>query len=238
MTSQEVINKLILIRDGYKNLDENGADEFRIIGKGVNATVEYSKTSYSEYVEALDIAISAVEKQTPKKPLSEDWRNTKMIKLSDEQKAMNQIKAFNKASCTNIETMKDANMLDYQSPITVVMSEMQQELENNVFKAVQNVGIAVDKEELIKALEYDRGQYEKGYKCAEEQFAKYARWNDCNDKLPEDRQKVLVQTIHGRIQIAHYFEDLNRWINDHGLDIDPQMVKYWVKVLPLNTDED
>lgn len=69
MTPQAEINKLILIRDGYKNLDENGADEFRIIGKGVNATVEYGKTSYSEYVEALDIAIAAVEKQTPKKPI-------------------------------------------------------------------------------------------------------------------------------------------------------------------------
>lgn len=69
MTPQEAIDNLTFIRNAYHNLNENGADEFRIIGKGVNATVEYSKSSYSEYVMALDKAISALEKQTPKKPV-------------------------------------------------------------------------------------------------------------------------------------------------------------------------
>ena len=38
--------------------------------------------------------------------------------------------------------------------------------ENAVFKAVRKVGINVDKEELLKALIYDRGQYDKGYEDA------------------------------------------------------------------------
>lgn len=54
-------------------------------------------------------------------------------------------------------------MFDYQSPITQIVSDMQMEYENGVLKAVQNVGFHVDKEELAKALVYDRGQYEKGY---------------------------------------------------------------------------
>lgn len=37
------------------------------------------------------------------------------------------------------------------------------EIENMICSAVLKVGITVDKEELIKALRYDRGQYEKGY---------------------------------------------------------------------------
>lgn len=51
----------------------------------------------------------------------------------------------------------------YESPIDIIYSEMQTKLEGEVFKAVQNVGINVNKDELIKALSYDRQQYEKGY---------------------------------------------------------------------------
>lgn len=52
----------------------------------------------------------------------------------------------------------------YESPINQILGELQMHLEGETLKAVQNVGIDVDKEELIKALQYDRGQYEKGYK--------------------------------------------------------------------------
>ena len=51
----------------------------------------------------------------------------------------------------------------YESPITQIMSEMQMQYEDGVLKAVRNVGFDVNKEELLKALQYDRGQYEKGY---------------------------------------------------------------------------
>ena len=56
----------------------------------------------------------------------------------------------------------------YKSPIEKLYGELQtqieQEEENMVMKAIRNVGINVDKEELIKALQYDRNQYTKGYK--------------------------------------------------------------------------
>lgn len=51
----------------------------------------------------------------------------------------------------------------YESPIDIIYSDMQMKLENEVCKAVQNVGINVNKDGLIKALAYDRHQYEKGY---------------------------------------------------------------------------
>lgn len=51
----------------------------------------------------------------------------------------------------------------YQSPIQQYISDMSMKMENDVCTAVQNVGIYVDKEELIKALRYDRQQYDKGY---------------------------------------------------------------------------
>lgn len=58
--------------------------------------------------------------------------------------------------------MKGEDM--YESPINQILGELQMHLEGETLKAVQNVGIDVNKEELIKALQYDRGQYEKGYK--------------------------------------------------------------------------
>lgn len=51
----------------------------------------------------------------------------------------------------------------YQSPIQQYVSDMSLKMENDVYTAVQNVGIYVDKDELIKALSYDRGQWEQGY---------------------------------------------------------------------------
>lgn len=55
----------------------------------------------------------------------------------------------------------------YESPIELVVSQFQTEIikqqENQVIKAVQNVGVNVDKAELLRALSYDRDQYEKGY---------------------------------------------------------------------------
>ena len=54
-------------------------------------------------------------------------------------------------------------MRDYQSPIDIIYTEQQTKLENSIYEAVQKVNINVDKEELIKALKYDREQYNKGY---------------------------------------------------------------------------
>lgn len=51
----------------------------------------------------------------------------------------------------------------WESPVNVIMGEMQTKIEGDIYKAIQNVGIDVNKEELIKAMQYDRKQYEKGY---------------------------------------------------------------------------
>lgn len=56
----------------------------------------------------------------------------------------------------------------YESPIEIFLSEIEtnikQEEENAVLEAIVSIDVNVDKEELIKALQYDREQYEKGYK--------------------------------------------------------------------------
>lgn len=51
----------------------------------------------------------------------------------------------------------------YKSPIELISGELRTEIKNKISKSIQDVGVSVDKEELIKALAYDRQQYEKGY---------------------------------------------------------------------------
>lgn len=56
-----------------------------------------------------------------------------------------------------------ADMSGYESPIRMIVGEMETKMEADTMSVIQRYGIDVDKEELIKALNYDRGQYEKGY---------------------------------------------------------------------------
>lgn len=88
----------------------------------------------------------------------------------------------------------------YKSPIEKVYSELQmqivQEEENTVMKAVRNVGLNVDKEELIRALQYDRNQYTKGYKDGK---------NDALEELRADISKIHIigyAIVDGKREIA------------------------------------
>ena len=55
----------------------------------------------------------------------------------------------------------------YKSPIDIIHGELELKLEDEICKAVRNIGIVVDKDELIKALKYDRDQYDKGWRDCE-----------------------------------------------------------------------
>lgn len=51
----------------------------------------------------------------------------------------------------------------YESPIKIIYGQMQTQLEGDILKAVMSTDIQVDKEELTRALQYDRDQYERGF---------------------------------------------------------------------------
>lgn len=52
---------------------------------------------------------------------------------------------------------------DYESPIKIVLGEMQTKMENDIVTAVQSYSVEIDKEELLKLINYDRDQFKKGY---------------------------------------------------------------------------
>lgn len=56
----------------------------------------------------------------------------------------------------------------YKSPIEIIEGQIKMQMEANILKAVHEVGINVDKPELLRALQYDRAQYSRGYQDAME----------------------------------------------------------------------
>lgn len=57
---------------------------------------------------------------------------------------------------------------NWESPITKIYGDihnkiLRQDEENYIYAITQAIGYEVDKEELIRALQYDREQYDKGY---------------------------------------------------------------------------
>lgn len=57
----------------------------------------------------------------------------------------------------------------YESPIQITQigeqigTELVEQEEEYIFSVVKRIYVDVDKDELVKALAYDRGQYDKGY---------------------------------------------------------------------------
>lgn len=84
--------------------------------------------------------------------------------------------------------------MSYQSPIDVIMGQMNISYENGICKAVQNAGVNVDKNELLKALQYDRGQYQKGYADRDSEII---RCKDCDNKECWGRTGSVVCGIDG-----------------------------------------
>lgn len=82
----------------------------------------------------------------------------------------------------------------YESPIKVFQGELETQLEGEILKAVHRVGVTVDRDELIRALRYDREQYQKGFDDAREDAVVVTRCKDCANSY----ENVLGRTcIHG-----------------------------------------
>ena len=92
--------------------------------------------------------------------------------------------------------------MSYQSPIDVIMGEMKIQRENEICKAVQNVGVTVDRNELLRALQYDRGQYQKGYIDRDSEII---RCMDCRFKECTDMYGFIVCDITGEHHKAEWF---------------------------------
>ena len=68
----------------------------------------------------------------------------------------------------------------YKSPIEIklddIVSDAVEKVDEYIVKYVQQIGVNVDKDELIKVLKFDRGQYEKGWNDRDNEIV---RCKDC-----------------------------------------------------------
>ena len=76
----------------------------------------------------------------------------------------------------------------YESPIKVFQGNLEMRFEGEILKAVLRADITVDRDELIRALRYDREQYQKGF---------------------DDARKGAVPVVHGMWVYAKTYYDLD-----------------------------
>lgn len=58
-------------------------------------------------------------------------------------------------------------MMNWESPVTIVQeisSQIARDTDDYIMSEIYKTGVTVNKEELIKAINYDRDQYNKGYR--------------------------------------------------------------------------
>lgn len=100
----------------------------------------------------------------------------------------------------------------YESPINILHGGFEMQIENDIVKAVQRYGIDVNKEELVKALNYDREQYDKGFNDG---LNAKDKWIPCDFKMPyfnddfndddnDEYKEYLVTTRYGSVLTCVY----------------------------------
>jgi hypothetical protein len=102
----------------------------------------------------------------------------------------------------SVPTEKGKTM--YKSPIDIIYGQMETQMEGAILKAIQKVDVNVDKDELLRALQYDRGQYDKGY--ADGKVDAMPKWISVTERLPENDTYVNVAT-DGVVAQAYWHND-------------------------------
>lgn len=71
--------------------------------------------------------------------------------------------------------------MSYESPIKLYATQVEPQIEGEILRVIQKMEVVADKEELLRALQYDRNQYFKGYRDAisDHTLVKVVRCKDC-----------------------------------------------------------
>lgn len=125
----------------------------------------------------------------------------------------------------------------YESPINIAIesttTNVVKKQDETIYQAIQKVGVNVNKDELIRALQYDRNQYDKGYKDGAKEFAKdlqneikRALTNNYDVKAKRLERLIekgvpynddFINIVDGKIQALCGIEDyINELLNEWG----------------------
>ena len=117
----------------------------------------------------------------------------------------------------------------YESPIRTFQKQLEMRCENEIMNAVAEYGIHVDKDELVKALKYDRNQYDKGYSDA---INKY-KWHDLRknpEDLPSGNCYCCVLVEDGEYAICEYSVDckcFGETVTEKHYELQSEPVESW-----------
>lgn len=106
----------------------------------------------------------------------------------------------------------------YESPYKVsIVDEIAKEaaarFDNAVWRVTENLNIGVDKDELVKALAYDRGQYDKGYGDGYNDGKRDAwQWISVEERLPEPWKEVLIYRGEEMAIVSSEVTPGGRWL--------------------------
>lgn len=119
----------------------------------------------------------------------------------------------------------------YESPIRLIVQELEtnirEQQEKQIFEAIQKCGVDVDREELIKALAYDRAQYAQGYSDGRSDAQ---RWISVEERLPEDYEDVVIIMRNGAsswYRVA--YREYGGWSFGGGRRV-PDEVTHWMSL--------
>lgn len=123
----------------------------------------------------------------------------------------------------------------YISPFSLAISHGIDEATMNAFV---NVGVTVDKEELLKALQYDRNQFAAGFKAGKK--AAQPKWISVEERLPEEDGRCVLCAVKDYWGVAvcegYYSKVSNRiWPNDQDCALGK--VTHWMP-MPTPPKED
>lgn len=108
-------------------------------------------------------------------------------------------------------------------------------VDDMIFREIIKMGVLVEREELLKALRYDRAQYEKGYADGR---ADAQKWISVEERLPEDGVDVIIHTDFrgGYVGCGYYRIVRDAWFTSQGILL-ASNVLHW-KPLPGMPEEE
>lgn len=129
----------------------------------------------------------------------------------------------------------------YKSPVEFITKKMNAQIEDCIFEAIQEVVANIDKEELIRALQYDRDQYEQGYRDGKQAN----NWISVEDRLPKKEGNYIVAEKRSNGETYVSTRCLLHWANGPSWCLSWQeqyiqeiKVTHWMPLPELPTGEE
>ena len=120
----------------------------------------------------------------------------------------------------------------YESPIEfftkTVTSKIAAEIDEKALEAVFQCGFSVNRDELEKALRYDRDQWRKGFADGVEHAQ--PKWISVKDRLPKKHEEVLACTDDGCMDVLWLGDAMGVlfWEDNNFMCFPKDSVAYWM----------